>query len=102
MVTEDTSKAVVPPKSSKSFGKANLPADLNYELLCCTVVPSVIGYYTHQKDPWDQPASILCNEIKIILKATGGGVWDINPKGAIYKNVHMRHLQLLPITHINL
>ena len=72
MVTEDQSKSVTAPKASKPFKKSNLPNGLNYEILRHTVIPTVIAYYACQKDPWDHPQSILCNEIHIILRLAGG------------------------------
>ena len=89
MVTKDKSKAVAPSKSVKPLRKSDLPKGLNYKVFRCTVIPTVIAYYAHQKDPWDQPQSILCNEICIILKSTGGVDFEVDPKGPIYRNVCM-------------
>ena len=89
MVAEDPSKVVAPrPKSSKPFKKLSLPEELDYDLLHCTVIPTTIAYYARQRDPWDQPASILCSEICTILRHTGRVDFKVDPKGAIYKNVH--------------
>ena len=97
MVTEDTSKSVVPsPKASKPFKKAGLPKGLNYELLCCTVIPTTISYVGRSRDPWDHPASILCNEIRIIIRHTGRVDFEVDPKGAIYKNVSTSPSKLYP------
>ena len=68
--------------------KSGLPDGLEYGLLRCTVVPTVIAYFAHQRDPWDCPASILCNEICTIIRHTGNIDFEVNPKGSIYKNVH--------------
>ena len=87
VVKEDQSKSVAPPKASKPFKKSDLPSRLHYEVLCHTIVPTVIAYYACQKDPWDQPQSILCNEIYVILRLASGIDFAINPKGPIYKNV---------------
>ena len=87
MVTVDKSKAVAPSKSVKPFRKSDLPEGLNYEVFHCTVIPTIIAYYACQKDPWDRPQSILCNEIHIILKSAGGVDFKVDPKGPIYKNV---------------
>ena len=89
MVTKDRSKSVTAPKASKPFKKSDLPDGLNYEILCCTVIPTVIAYYACQKDPWDRPQSILCNEICIILRSAGAVDFKVDPKGPIYKNVFM-------------
>ena len=89
MVTEDQSKSVTAPKASKPFKKSDLPNKLNYEILHCTVVPTIIACHAHQKDPWDHPQSILCNEIHIILRSAGGVDFKVDPKGPIYKNVCM-------------
>ena len=89
MVAEDPSKAVAPPpKSSKPFKKLSLPKGLDYDLLHCTVIPTTIGYYAHQRDPWDWPASILYSKIHTILRHTGRVDFEVDPKGVIYKNVH--------------
>ena len=88
MVTKDPSKSVVPPpKASKPFKKAGLPEGLNYELLCRTVIPTIIAYLGRQRNPWDRPASILCSEIHTIIRHTGKVDFEVDPKGAIYKNV---------------
>ena len=88
MVAEDPSKVVAPPpKSSKPFKKSSLPEELDYDLLCRTVIPTTIAYYARQRDPWDRPASILCSEIRTILRHTGRVDFEVDPKGAIYKNV---------------
>ena len=50
MVTEDRSKSVMAPKASKSFKKSDLPDELNYEILCHIVIPTIIAYYARQKD----------------------------------------------------
>ena len=50
--------------------------------------PHFIAYYAHQRDPWDWSQSILCNEIYIILRSTGGVDFEVDPKGLIYKNIH--------------
>ena len=89
MVIENRSKSVAPVKGSKAFKKSDLPYGLNYEVLRCTVVPTIIAYYTRQKDPLDRPQSILCNEIRIILRSASGMDFDVDPKGPIYKNVHI-------------
>ena len=89
MVTKDKSKAVAPFKSVKPFRKSDLSKGLNYKVFCLTIIPTVIAYYVRQKDPWDQPQSILCNEICIILKSAGGVDFEVDPKGPIYKNVCM-------------
>ena len=89
MVTKDKSKAVAPSKSVKPFRKSDLSEGLNYEVFCCTIIPTVIAYYARQKDPWDRPQSVLCNEICIILKSAGGVDFEVDPKGPIYKNVCM-------------
>ena len=89
MVTENQSKSIAPPKGSKPFKKSDLPDGLNYEVLCCTIIPTVIAYYAHQKDPWNWPQSILCNKIHVILRSASGMDFNINPKGSIYKNVHI-------------
>ena len=82
MVTEDTSKSVVPPpKASKPFKKASFPEGLNYELLRHTVVPTTISYVGCSRDPWDRPASILCNKICIIIRHMGRVDFEVNPKG---------------------
>ena len=88
MVTEDKSKAVAPSKSVKPFRKSDLPKGLNYEVFHCTIIPTVIAYYVCQKDPWDQPQSVLCNEIHIIMKSASGVDFEVDPKGLIYKNIH--------------
>ena len=89
MVAEDPSKVVAPPpKSSKPFKKSSLPEELDNDLLCHTVIPMTIAYYARQRDPWDRPASILCSEIHTILRHTGRVDFKVDPKGAIYKNVH--------------
>ena len=88
MVTEDTSKFVAPPpKASRPFKKADLPDGLNYELLCHTIIPTVVTYYTHQREPWDHPASILCGEIHTITRHTGRVNFEVDSKSTIYKNV---------------
>ena len=89
MVTKDWSKSVMAPKASKPFKKSDLPDGLNYEIIHCTVIPTVIAYYAHQKDPWDRPQSILCNKICIILRSAGGVDFKVDPEGPIYKNVCM-------------
>ena len=53
MVTKDKSKAVVPSESIKPFRKSDLLERLNYQVFHCTIIPTVIEYYVHQKDPWD-------------------------------------------------
>ena len=53
MVTKDKSKAIAPSKGIKPFKKLDLPEGLNYKVLCCTIIPTIIVYYTHQKDAWD-------------------------------------------------
>ena len=97
MVTEDALKSVAPPpKASKPFKKAGLPEGLNYELLRHTVVPTTISYVGRSRDPWDRPASILCNEIRIIIRHTGRVDFEVDPKGAIYKNVSTSPSKLYP------
>jgi hypothetical protein len=94
VVTENRSKSVA-PKGSKPFKRSDLPDGLNYEVLRRTVIPTVIAYYSRQKDPWDRPQSILCNEIRVILRSVSGMDFNIDPKEPIYKNVriinHCRH-----------
>ena len=80
-------KSIATPKVPKSFKKLDLPEGLNYEVFCRTAIPTVISYYAHQRDPWDQQVSVLCNEIWIILKSASGIDFEVNPKGPIYKNV---------------
>ena len=88
MVTEDLLKSVAPPpKASRPFKKAGLPEGLNYELLRRTVIPTIIAYLGRQRNPWDRPASILCSEIRTIIRHTGRVDFEVDPKGAIYKNV---------------
>ena len=53
MVTKDKSKAVAPSKSVKPFRKSDLPGGLNYKVFHHTIIPTIIAYYTCQKDPWD-------------------------------------------------
>ena len=89
IVTKNKSKSITAPKASKNFKKSDLPDGLNYKVLRCTIIPTVITYYTHQRDPWDQQPSTLCNEIHLIMKLTGGMDFEVDPKGAIYKNVSM-------------
>ena len=84
IVSENKLQSIVAPKALNGFKKSDLSDDLNYEVLCCIVIPTVITYYTHQKDPWDQQPSLLCNEICIILKLAD---MDVNPKWVIYKNI---------------
>ena len=97
MVTEDALKSVAPPpKASKPFKKAGLPEGLNYKLLRCTVVPTTISYVVRSRDPWDHPASILCNEIRIIMRHMGRVDFEVGPKGAIYKNVSTGPSKLFP------
>ena len=89
IVTEDSSKYVAPPsKSSRPFTKSGLPDGLEYRLLHHTIVPTIIAYFAHQRDPWDCLASILCNKICTIIRHTGNVDFEVNPKGSIYKNVH--------------
>ena len=89
IVTEDPPKSVAPPsKSSRPFMKSGLPDGLEYGLLHRTIVPTVITYFAHQRDLWDHLASILCNEIRTIIRHTGNVNFEVNPKGSIYKNVH--------------
>ena len=71
----------------QSFKKSDLPEGLNYEVLHCTIVPTVISYYAHQRDPWDQQVSVLCNEIWVTLKSAGGMDFEVNPRGPIYQIV---------------
>ena len=87
MVTENQPKYIAPPKGSKPFRRSDLSNGLNYEVLHYTIIPTVIAYYVCQKDPWDQPQSILCNEIHVILRSASGMDFNIDPKGPIYKNV---------------
>ena len=101
MVTKDESKAIIPSKGSKFFMKSDLPEGLNYEVFCCTVNPTIIAYFTCQKDPWDEPQSILCSKIHIILRLTSRVDFDIDPRGPIYKNVCTRAIAITCTTHLN-
>ena len=76
------------PQSPK---KSDLPEGLNYEVFHRTVIPTAILYYAHQRDPWDQQVSVLCNEIWIILKSASGMDFEVDPKGPIYKNVSRQY-----------
>ena len=97
MVTEDVLKSVAPPpNASKPFKKAGLPEGLNYELLCHTIVPTTISYVGRSRDPWDHPASILYNKIHIIIRHMGRVNFEVDPKGAIYKNVSTGPSKLYP------
>ena len=88
IVTEDPSKSVAPlSKSLRPPMKSGLPDGLKYGLLCRTIVPTIITYFACQRDPWDCPASILCNKIRTIIRHTGNIDFEVNPKGSIYKNV---------------
>ena len=87
IVTENKLKSITTPKASKNFKKSDLPDGLNYKVLHRTIIPTIIAYYAHQRNPWDRQPSTLCNEIRLIMKSTGGMDFEVDPKGAIYKNV---------------
>ena len=74
-----------PPKALKPFMKSGLPDELDYGLLCHTVIPTIIKNFTCQRDPWDCPAYILCNEIYTIIRHTGNVDFKVNSKSSIYK-----------------
>ena len=88
MVSKNKSKSIAAPKALNSSKKSNLPDGLNYEVLCCTVIPTVITYYARQKDPWDQQPTLLCDEISMILKSVCMD-FKVHPKGPIYKNINI-------------
>ena len=73
MVSKNKSKSIAAPKALNSSKKSNLPDGLNYEVLCHTVIPTVIAYYAHQKDPWDQQPTHLyfCNYYPYLFKLPG-------------------------------
>ena len=100
MVTENQSKSITSPKGSKPFRRSDLPDGLNYEVLYHTIIPTIIAYYTCQKDPWDQPQSILHNEIHVILRSASGMDFNIDPKGPIYKNVCMYYKLLSSLSSL--
>ena len=50
---ENKLKSIAAPKVSKHFKKSDLPEGLNYEVFHCTVIPTIISYYSHLRDPWD-------------------------------------------------
>ena len=101
MVTKDQLKAIIPSKGSKPFKKSDLPEGLNYEVCCCTVIPTIIAYFTCQKDPWDWSQSILCSDICIILRLVSRVDFNIDPRGPIYKNVCTRAIAITHSTHPN-
>ena len=92
MVTENQSKSIAPPKGSKPFKRSDLPNGLNYEVLCHTIIPTVIAYYACQKDPWDQLQSILWNEICVILRSASGMDFNINQMAHLFKCTYYRLL----------
>ena len=84
------------PQSLKAFqeGRPSRGAQLRapsphcrsyHHIICC-----------RSRDPWDCPASILCNEIRIIIRHTGRVDFEVDPKGAIYKNVSTGPSKLYP------
>ena len=83
MVSKNKSKSIAAPKALNSSKKSNLPDGLNYEVLCHTVIPTIITYYARQKDPWDQQPTLLCDEISMILKSVCMD-FKVHPKGPIY------------------
>ena len=88
---ENKSKSIAAPKVPKHFKKSDLPEGLDYEVFRRTVIPTVISYYSRQRDPWDRQVSVLCNEIQIILKSASGMDFEVDPKGPIYKNVSRQY-----------
>ena len=79
-------KSIATPKVPKNL-RNRTSLGLIYEVLHCTIVPTVISYYTCQRDPWDQQASVICNEIWVILTSAGGMDFEVDPRGPIYKIV---------------